>query len=315
MSDQPATIQPRDPYATEPIPKSWPGRAWFMLRIAYFRFGFAGSPLMAAAIAFYSLMCFMPLGMFMVWSLGKAFGHKGDVLARLNGVLSQSISPAAADSLTHQLAESFSLSDPAVTGVLGALGLVWAGHRLFEILEISLTRVWHGRPVRGILMRKVFAFAMLIAACACLGAYMFAIATVATVRVKLTALDPNLGGAMIAVWYPLTRAVAAATAFVAFLLIYSFLPRDRVPLRVALLGALVATALWHAATALFSHYIGQSSSYQSLYGSMTSVVLFGLWAYTAGIILLVSAALSSAYFAVFSHTEEPDVPPEPAPAG
>ncbi len=308
MSDQPVQALPRDPYTTEPTPKSLPGRVWFMLRIAYYRFGTAGSPLMAAAIAFYSLMCFMPLGMFMVWVLSKAFGGRIDVLGKLQTALT-AISPGTAQALTKQISDSFSHSDPAVAGILGVLGLVWAGHRLFEILEISLTRVWHGRAVRGILMRKVFAFAMLIAACALLGLYMFAVSSVAMVRISLVSHDPHLEGAMVALWQARTRLIAAAIAFAAFLLIYYFLPRDRVPLRVAVIGALLATVLWEIATMLFSHYIGQSASYQNLYGSMVNVVLFGLWAYTAGVILLVSAALSSAYFAVF--TTPRTVTPEP----
>ena len=311
MSEHLVPALPRDPYTTEPTPKSVHGRLWFVLRIAYFRFASAGSPLMAAAIAFYSLMCFMPLGIFMVWALSTAFGGEEHVINRLQSALT-AISPATAKALTDQIRGIFSQHPQTVTGVLGALSLVWAGHRLFEILEIALTSVWHGRAVRGILMRKVFAFAMLIAACALLGAYMFAVSGVFMVRSTVVAHDPGLEGVMRALWRPLIRLIAAGVACAAFFLIYYFLPRDRVPPKVAAIGALVATALWQAATELFGQYIGQSASYQNLYGSMVSVVLFGLWAYTAGIILLVSAALSSAYFAVVA-TPPAALPPRPQP--
>lgn len=316
MSEQAASPVWRDPYTSEPTPKSLAGRVWFMLRVAYYRFVHAGSPLMAAAIAFYSLMCFMPLGIFMVWALGQAFGGQAEVLSRLEAAL-KSISPTTAAALTKQIQGSLAQADPTVTGILGALGLLWGGHRLFEVLEVTLTRVWHGRTVRGILLRKVFAFIMLIAACALLGAYMFAVSAIAMMRARLITFDPHLNQAMDTLWQPLTRGIAAALAYTAFLLIYYFLPRDRVPMRVAAIGALLATALWEAATMVFSHYIGRSAAYQTLYGSMVNVVLFGLWAYTAGDILLVSAALSSAYFAVFTRTEMARAPelPESASEG
>jgi len=282
----------------QPVPPHWPGRVLLVFRLTYYRWCLAGSALMAAALGFYSLMCFMPLGMFLVWSVGMAVGGKNMVLAELRDAL-KTISPGVADGLTKQVAEALQGADPSLTGILGLLALVWAGHRLFEILEVSLTRVWHGRPVRGFLMRKLLAFAMLVAAAALLGTYMLFVSAVGTVRSMLLASDPALGSVALRLWEPLTRGLAAALVFLAFFLIYRYIPRERVPGRVAVLGAVVATVLWEAVAAGFGHWIGRRTSYQTLYGSMANVVLFGLWAYASGIIVLVSAALSASYFQVF----------------
>ncbi|MGD9517979.1 MAG: YihY/virulence factor BrkB family protein [Armatimonadota bacterium] len=273
-------------------------KVWFMFVLAYRRSGTAGSSLMAAAIGFYALTCFMPLGIFMVWVLGLAMGRRGLVLDRIQDALT-AISPETAVDLSRRIADSLSHSDPSLTGALGVLALVWSGHRLFEVLEDSLTRVWHGRPVRSFFTRKLLAFVMLLAAAGLLGGYMLLISGVATLRARLMVLDPRLGTAMGAIWLPLIRILAGALVFVAFWLIYRFIPGEWVPARVPLLGAAVATLLWHIVAPLFSHFIGRSTAYSSLYGSMTSVVLFGLWAYTSGVILLMAAALSSSYFDVF----------------
>lgn len=282
----------------QPVPPHWPGRVWHVFRLTYYRWCLAGSGLMAAAIGFYSLMCFMPLGMFLVWSVGLAVGGRNIVLAGLRDAL-KTISPGVADSLTKQVAEALQGADPSLTGLLGLLALVWAGHRLFEVLEDSLTRVWHGRPVRSFLMRKLLAFVMLVAAAALLGTYMLFVSAVGTVRSMLLASDPALAPVAVRFWQPLTRGLAAALVFLAFFLIYRCIPRERVPGGVAVLGAAVATFLWEIVAAGFGQWIGHRTSYQTLYGAMANVVLFGLWAYAAGIIVLVSAALSASYFQVF----------------
>ena len=51
QADQPVRPAP-------PLLQGW----WRVLRIAYLRFGFSVSVLMAAAIAFFSLICLAPLG-------------------------------------------------------------------------------------------------------------------------------------------------------------------------------------------------------------------------------------------------------------
>jgi len=290
-------------------PSTWLGCVWRMLTRAYQRSGEAGSSLMAAAIAFYALMCFMPLGMFMVWLLGLAWGRRGVVLAQIQDALN-AISPETATEMSRSIAQALSHSDPSLTGALGVLALVWAGHRLFEVLEDSLTRVWHGRPVRSFFMRKILAFLMLIAAAALLGGYMLLVSGIAILRARLVVMDPELGPAMSTIWAPLLRTLAGLLVFIAFWLIYRFIPGEWVPARVPLLGAVVATGIWHGIAPLFSHFIARSTAYSSLYGSMTSVVLFGLWAYASGVILLLSAALSSAYFEVFGGNEAAEQPAE-----
>jgi membrane protein len=292
----------------------WPFKVWRMLVLARGKCGTAGSSLMAAAIGFYALICFMPLGIFLVWLLGLAWGRRGLILAEIQDALT-AISPETASDLSRRIAESLSHSDPSLTGVLGVLGLVWGGHRLFEVLEDSLTRVWHGRPIRSFFRRKVLAFVMLIAAAGLLGGYMLLVSGVAILRARLVVLNPQLGPAMNTIWDPLVRFLAGLLVFVAFWLIYRFIPGEWVPARVPLLGAFVATVLWHGVASLFSHYIARSTAYSSLYGSMTSVVLFGLWAYAAGVIVLASAAVSSAYFEVFGREAGGEAPEQGGSAG
>ncbi len=293
----------KEPRTPEPLARgSWLRRVGRVFVLAWRRFAEAGSSPLAAAIGFYALICFMPLGMFLVWVLGHLWGREGVVIARIRDALA-AISPQTAEDLTRKISESLSHTDLPLTGALGVLALAWASHRLFDALEFALTKVWHGRPVRSFFVRKLVAFVLLIAAAGLLGGYMLLTSGVATLRARLVIADPSLGAVIGTVWRPLVRAMAAALVFVAFLFIYRFVPAERVPARVAALGAAVATGLFHAAAAVFSHFIGRSTAYASIYGSMTSVVLFGLWAYTLAIILLVSAALSAAYFDVFGRSQ------------
>ena len=59
-------------------------------------------------------------------------------------------------------------------------------------------------------------------------------------------------------------------------------------------GAVVGAVLFELAKNLFILYL-ERSTYQSIYGSVTPVIVLLLWAYVSSLILLAGAELSSEY--------------------
>ena len=58
-------------------------------------------------------------------------------------------------------------------------------------------------------------------------------------------------------------------------------------------GAILATALWLIASALFSIYVGKFASYDKTYGSLGAVVVLLLWLYLSAFIVLLGAPLNA----------------------
>jgi membrane protein len=77
--------------------------------------------------------------------------------------------------------------------------------------------------------------------------------------------------------------------FVAFFLLYKLIPTRRIANRAAAAGALAATIGLRLVQPLFAHFLSRTTRPESLYGSLASVVVFALWMYVAGQILLFGA--------------------------
>lgn len=69
----------------------------------------------------------------------------------------------------------------------------------------------------------------------------------------------------------------------------TFFPNTKVALSNAGRGALLTAILWEAAKHLFTWYMGNVAHYKSLYGSLTTIVVFLSWIYYSASILLYGA--------------------------
>jgi membrane protein len=78
----------------------------------------------------------------------------------------------------------------------------------------------------------------------------------------------------------------------AFAFVYVFVPNTRVHLKSALIGALVAGALWQGVGWLFTKFMVVSTQYAAIYSSLAILVLFMIWIYVAWLILLVGASVA-----------------------
>ena len=68
-------------------------------------------------------------------------------------------------------------------------------------------------------------------------------------------------------------------------------PRGAVRRPVVLLSSLLAALAMVAASAVFSWFIGMSSRYALVYGSLASMIILLVWLYLCGNILLLGAAV------------------------
>ncbi len=268
-----------------------------MLRIAYLGFGFGGSYVLAAAIAFYSLVCLGPLGILLAGGLQALFGP-GSGTYRWLQAAAHELGGTAADQVMAQVDSLLANPQSYMTSALSVILLIWSGLRLFETVERSLTGVWPGRLLRGFVMRKLVALLMMLAAGALMACFVLLNAGLAVARGWLGQFPQVSPETLHALRPPLLVAVQLALSVLAFALVYRFVPVRKVPWRVAVRGGVCGAVLWHAASPVFTYVLSHSG--QSLvYGGLAGVVVFSLWALLGAWVLLFGAHFAAAYDHVF----------------
>jgi membrane protein len=81
---------------------------------------------------------------------------------------------------------------------------------------------------------------------------------------------------------------------VALALLYRYAPnRDEPQFRWVSWGAVIATLLWIAASALFSVYVSNFGSYNETYGSIGAVIILLMWFFITGFMILLGAEFNA----------------------
>lgn len=251
-------------------------------------------PLLAAALSFYGLISLIPLCFLGLWELshwfGPAAGHR--MIAQL---VRQNV-PEASGFLLGQVDAIRKGSDQWMTGTLwGLLPLVWAGSQFYETLERILTAAWAGRPMRGYFHRKLVTLLTFLCASLFFGVSLLvtsALTTITQMDIKVLGVGPKDFPWL---WKLAATGLPYVFSVAMFFFLYKFLPNAKVPGMVAFKAAAVTGVAWEYSKTLFASFVAQEKTYQHLYGSLTSVVVFMFWLYFSAVILLLGAEFAAAY--------------------
>jgi len=86
--------------------------------------------------------------------------------------------------------------------------------------------------------------------------------------------------------------VAWLLSSLAMATLYSVLPNTSVPFRFALVGGLVAGALFEWAKFGFAFYVTEVANYERLYGALSTLPIFLIWLYLVWVIVLIGAEIA-----------------------
>jgi len=185
----------------------------------------------------------------------------------------------------------------AVRGALGlfsVIGMLWAGSAVFGALNRSINRAWDIQTDRPLYKGKPRQLLMALTV-GILFALSFSSATVVRTAETLSRYDvPVLGFLVQQVGQILLQGFSFILVLAIFLLIYKFMPNTKTYWKYIWPGAVLGALLFEVAKNLFIFYL-ERSTYQSIYGSVTPVIVLLLWAYVSSLILLAGAELSSEY--------------------
>lgn len=256
------------------------------LRSAVSRFFAADGLLLAAGLAFFFLVCLIPLMLLAVATVGFLLSTEH-----------------AAPEMVGQLARNFPVyqreierallrivETRTVSGLLGTAILIFVSTPLFSAARLALHRLLGVRG-GGNFLRNLLADA---ATALLLGPLLLAAAVVTWVFDWLQefVLEPAqvprqwIRAAVIGVSLALSAAM--------FHLAYRYVPRRGVRAGAALAGALLATLLWEVAKQLFRLYIRRVGLYDEIYGPLGVLVAFVMFVYYSAIVFLLGGAYVAA---------------------
>jgi len=239
-------------------------------------------PHLAAMVAYFALLSFVPLTFLALSLLGLV--HRADASDFLIKELSRAFPSSSLQSilsLVHQVQDN-----AATLGIVGGVALLWSSLSLFSALE-SAFNIVYGRPNRPFLKGKGIAAVVMLATVTTL----FVSLVIGALGVEVVKrYAPGFAGSSVAA-YVLSIAVSLLGVFVFVLAIYRVLTNAPVTVRDVLPGALLASILLEASfqiVPVFVRFAGVNPVLRVLGGP----VILLLWLYLMANIIVLGAELN-----------------------
>jgi membrane protein len=245
--------------------------------LAFKRFHSHNGPDRAAAVAYYALLSLLPLlifaisvGMFVAGSFETAYSA---TVFLLQGVV------VHMDEKSMETLRGFVEHSVRFQWVSMIL-LAWTARRSFSSLFSALETVFEV-PGRGFASGNLIAFLMVVAT----GAGLLVTMALTTMRATFEGTFERYAVSMVSgadllhqlLDVLLTKLFPVLITTTFFFMVYRVVPRRAVSSRDALLGALLATALWEGAKAAFAYYVRNLAHYAGLYGTLEGLIVLALW--------------------------------------
>ena len=250
---------------------------------------------LAAAIAFYAFLSIFPLSIALITLWRFVVGLEGFEDRLITGIVTQI--PVLAETEGPSFVEGFIhnvSNEPAVTSSLTGLTLFVAGMGVFGSIRKSVNVIWGIQRPRPFLVERAIDFIMMMVASALLFLSILLSAVFSFIReiANLLAADQ----APIDQWVLVVAGyvVPSAITYIVFLVVYWWLPNTKVKFTDILGVAALTTLAFEIAKYVFIFFLRNSAGLlASIYGSISTIMMFFLFVYIESIILLGGAMLSA----------------------
>lgn len=267
---------------------------WELLKETITEWNEDKAPMLAAALAFYTILSLSPLLVIVIAIAGLIFGESA-AQEELIGQIRDFMGTEMANSIQGFIQRSSKPSGNIIAMIIGIVTLVLGSSLVFKQMKDALNVIWNvpanvSRGVKGMVLDRLIAFLMVVGAGLLLLLSLLANAI-------LTGLSASLNEAIpesVNVWQYVNGIISLGLITVIFAIIFKVLPDVRVRWRDVWVGAAVTSVLFNISKFLIGLYLGHSSL-SSTYGAAGSLVLILLWVYYAAQIFLFGAEFTQVY--------------------
>jgi membrane protein len=242
-------------------------------------------PVLAAALAYYTVFSLAPLLLIVVGVAGLVFDRAAvqeQLLTQFNALLGQD----GANLLASMLEGANRQGSGLVTSLVGVATLLIASTGVLAQLQQALNTIWKVSPpqgVGGIVKTRLLAFGLILA-------FGFLVIVLLVVNTVISALSNRLDS-WGWVWQWLTTIVGFLAIAAMFAAIYKYMPDTHIPWRHVRLGALLTALLFTIGKNLIGLYLGRFGV-SSGFGAAASLVVLLLWVYYSAQIVLTGAVFT-----------------------
>lgn len=274
----------------------WLRQAVALLRETVDEYGKDRGDMVAAALAYYTLMSIAPFIIIAVAIAGAILG-RGRAEHEVSRVLSDTMGAKAA-STVHEWVEQASASGAAAS-VVGFCLVLYTASRLTEQLRVALNQVWNIDPsqsegfkasIRDYLRRRLFAFALVVASGPLLMAVFASRATLTGLYDVLFAESPFAGAFVQLAQVVFSLLLVALMSAVVF----KFVPDTHIGWRAVMWGALLTSVLFNVGNWLVGLYLARATVTQA-YGAAGSAIVVLLWLYFSSQLFVLGAEFTQVY--------------------
>lgn len=278
--------------ASSKTPLHFPLKAWWaILKRIYVMNDFHNLPLLAAGVAFFGFLAFVPLiaVIIMLYGLIADTSNVASVIDNVDGLLPSEVVFIIREQLlavvkTSKTAQGLGLAFALLISTYGAM-------RAATAMIKALNIIYEERESRNIFATTY------VAAKITVGMAMVAVIGLSSITFFTYVsnfLQNYLGDFTLTLIKVATWSTAGLLVSVAFGLFYRFGP-DRRPAKWhwLTLGSAVATLLWLLVTLGFGFYAANISNYNATYGSLAAVVIFLMWLFLSAYAVLLGAEINA----------------------
>jgi membrane protein len=270
-------------------------RGWLgVLRHTIDGFSLARGPQAAAALSYYTLFSLFPLAVLLISVLG-VFIDPAQVEEFISLLVERILpeAPGIAELVQNTLSSIFA-SRGEVT-VISLVALLWSASGVFTNLTFNVDLAWseNGRP--NPLTARLVGLLMVVIVYIGLVALLLSSAALGVLSMLPAALMRWLGFSGQIVQEGTARSIPLFVSAAVFFGLYKWVPRERVPWRIALWGALFAAAATQILNLGFAWYLGSGlARYERLYGPLTAIIVLLVWFYLTVVVVLFGAHFCAA---------------------
>lgn len=243
---------------------------------------------LAGQLTYFFLLSFFPFLIFLVALAGLVLDDPESAVRRLIGESAGFLPREAVELLVAYLDRTLRGTGSGVL-VFGIVTTLWMGSAASISITKAANRAYgleETRPfwkLRGTSVLLALGFTLLMAA---LSLVAFG------VEIFVGRLGEALGP-LLALWDVARWAAAFAVVTAALSVLYYLAPDAQVPFKWITPGGFAATVLMFVASASLSFYASRLGNYDRIYGQLGAVIVFMLWLYAMGLMVLVGVEINA----------------------
>lgn len=238
----------------------------------------------ASSLTFTTLLSLVPL-ITIALTLFSAFPVFGDFSAQIKTYLLGNLMPETAGKVITQYMEQFAESAGRLSAV-GVAFLAVTAMLMMLTIDHAFNTIWRVTRPRAMFKRLVIYWAVLTLAPVLVGASLSLTSWLVGLSMGYAKHIPIFGVGML-------KALPVLLTTLAFAMLFRLVPNRYVPHTHALIGGIVAAALFETMNRVFGYYISHFPTYKLVYGAFASVPIFLMWVYFSWLTILLGAVVAA----------------------